>query len=258
MATGRGYRNLSPCGPTLRAVTASLLFVDDLAVEVVRKRIKNMNLSVPSAEGPVRVSAPHRVGDREIAGFVDSRRDWIERNRDELRRSPAVHPVADDTVQRIWGRPVPVRVVAGRARVTLLGDDGPLLVRIPPGSDATGRRRIIDRWLRRQVAAAVPALEARWASALGVEVATWTIRRMSTRWGSCTPHTGRITLNLELAAADPDLLEYIVVHEMTHLLEAGHGRRFQRIMDRHIPDWRVRRRTLNRLSPEGGMAPRGG
>lgn len=228
-------------------MTTSLLVVDDLPVEVIRKRVKHLNLSVLSADH-VRVSAPWRVPDREIAGFVGERRDWIERHRDRLRRAAPVR-IEQGSEQRVWGRPIPLSLVSGPSRVWLEHDDGPLMVRSPVGSDQLDRRRLVDRWLRRQVAGAIPELDSRWSAELGVDVTTWTVRRMSSRWGSCNPETGRVTLNLELAAEPPDLLEYIVVHEMVHLREAGHGRRFQRLMDRHLPDWRHRRRRLNLLMP---------
>lgn len=225
-------------------MTTSLLFVDDLPVEVIRKPVKHLNLSVIGADH-VRVSAPWRVPDAEIAGFVGARRDWIERHRDRLRRS-APPQIVDGATQRVWGHRVPVRLVTGRSRVWL-DAAGTLMVRSPSGADATERRRMVDRWLRRQVVAALPDLELRWSEELDVTVTTWTVRRMSSRWGSCNPETGRVTLNLELAAEPPELLEYIVVHEMAHLREPGHGRRFQRLMDRHLPDWRHLRRRLNRL-----------
>lgn len=229
-------------------MTTSLLLVDDLPVEVVRKQVKHLNLSVLSADH-VRVSAPWRVPDREIVGFVGERRDWIERHRDRLRRA-APSAIEHGGEQRVWGRSVPLRLVPGPSRVWL--EDGrSLVVRSPAGADHRDRRRLVDRWLRRQVAAAIPDLESRWSPDLGVDVATWTVRRMSTRWGSCNPATGRVTLNLELAAEPPELLEYIVVHEMAHLREAGHGRKFQRLMDHHLPDWRQRRRRLNLLTPSG-------
>jgi predicted metal-dependent hydrolase len=191
------------------------------------------------------------VPDREIAGFVGERRDWIERHRDRLRRDAPV-PIERGASQRVWGEPVPLRLLVGPSRVWREPGEGPLMVRSPAGSDRSDRRRLVDRWLRRQVVGAIPDLESRWAAALEVSVATWTVRRMSSRWGSCNPATARVTLNLELAAEPPELLEYIVVHEMAHLREPGHGRRFQRLMDRHLPDWRQRRRTLNRQGRTGG------
>lgn len=231
-------------------MTASLLIVDGLPIEVTRKKIKHLNLTVQPPEGRVTVSAPHRMGDGEIAEFVDSRREWIERHRDRLRRT-APKALADDSIQRIWGQPHPVRVVPSTRAYASLDPRGRMVVRVPPASDAAVRRLAVDRWLRREVGRALPELERRWAPALGVEVTSWTIRRMSTRWGTANPEVGRITLNLELATEIPEYLEYVVVHEMVHLREPGHGVRFQRLMDRHLPDWRKLRAALNRTAPGG-------
>jgi hypothetical protein len=231
-------------------VTASLLIVDGLPIEVTRKKIKHLNLTVQPPEGRVTVSAPHRMGDGEIAEFVGSRRQWIERHRDRLRRAAPSRRV-EDRLQRIWGQPHQVEIVPSTRAHASLDRRRRLVIRVPPGSDAAVRQVAVDRWLRREVAGALPRLEARWAPALGVEVATWTIRRMSTRWGTCNPEAGRITLNLELATEPPEYLEYVVVHEMVHLREPGHGVRFQRLMDRHLPDWRKLRTALNRTAPGG-------
>ncbi|MBI5157243.1 MAG: M48 family metallopeptidase [Acidimicrobiia bacterium] len=223
----------------------SLLAVDDLAVEVTRKRVRHLNLSI-HPEGRVRVSAPHRTSDSEIAEFVASRRQWIDRHRDRLRReAPAV--VSDGAVVPVWGEPHRISVVESgtRSRVVAPGD-GTLSVRVAPGATAAARRRALDAWQRRQVAGAAWRLIAGWEGRIGVGVATCTVRRMSSRWGSANPGRGRITLNLELAAHPPQYLEYVVVHEMVHLIETGHGRRFQRLMDRHLPEWKRLRRDLNR------------
>lgn len=223
----------------------SLLTVDDLAVEVTRKRVRHLNLTI-HPEGRVRVSAPHRTSDGEIAAFVASRRQWIDRHRDRIRRDAPV-AVRDGAVVRVWGEPHHVAVVESgtRSRVVAMGD-GTLSVRVPPGAPEPMRRRALDAWLRRQVTTAAEHLIARWEPQIGVAVAACTVRRMTSRWGSATPQRSRITLNLDLATRPPEYLEYVVVHEMVHLVEPGHGRGFQRLMNRHLPDWKRLRRDLNR------------
>ena len=239
--------------PTLRAVT-TLLVVDDLDVELTRKRVRRLNLSVHSPEGSVRVSAPYSTSqDGEIAAFVASRRVWIDHHRERLRRQAMVQ-VADGTMIRLWGRlhRIEVEESGSRGRV-VAPEQGRIVIRVPPGSSEPIRRRLLDGWLRRQMTAEVTALVARWTPAIGVYVAGWTIRRMTTRWGSATPDRSRITLNLDLVAETPEYLQYVVVHELVHLVEPGHGRGFQRLMDRYMPDWRGYRRTLNR--GPGGQSP---
>ena len=232
----------------------SLLAVDDLAVEVTRKRVRHLNLSI-HPEGRVRVSAPHRTSDAEIAAFVASRRQWIDRHRDRLRREVPV-AVTDGAVIPVWGEPHRISVVesGSRSRVVSPGD-GTISVRVPTGSPEPVRRRALDAWLRRQVAGEAEHLIAHWSSPIGVRVTACTVRRMTSRWGSASPERKRITLNLELAAHPAEYLEYVVVHEMVHLIEAGHGRAFQRLMNRHLPDWKGLRRELNRGLPEPTPPP---
>jgi predicted metal-dependent hydrolase len=232
----------------------SLLAVDDLAVEVTRKRVRHLNLSI-HPKGRVRVSAPHRTSDAEIAEFVSSRRQWIDRHRDRLRREAPVE-VNDGAVIPVWGQPYCISVVesGSRSRVVSPGDSV-ISVRVPAGSPEPVRRRALDAWLRRQVAGEAERLIAHWSPPIGVRVAACTVRRMTSRWGSANPERGRITLNLELAAHAPEYLEYVVVHEMVHLIEAGHGRAFQRLMNRHLPDWKRLRRDLNRGLPEPTQPP---
>jgi predicted metal-dependent hydrolase len=118
-------------------------------------------------------------------------------------------------------------------------------MRVPPGTDAEGRRRILERWQRRQLRAQIPVLLERWEPKIGRQVPRWSIRRMKTKWGSCNPETGHLSFNVELAKKHPRCLEYLVVHEMTHLIERGHGERFTTLMDEFLPDWRRRRDELN-------------
>jgi predicted metal-dependent hydrolase len=107
------------------------------------------------------------------------------------------------------------------------------------------RRELLDRWYRQQLREAVPDIIAKWERKMGVKVPRWTIRRMKTKWGSCNRQTGHIWFNVELAKKHPDALEYLAVHEMTHRLEHGHGKRFTKLMDSFMPDWRARRDQLN-------------
>jgi predicted metal-dependent hydrolase len=113
------------------------------------------------------------------------------------------------------------------------------------GSDAEARDQVLQRWYRERLRELVPPLLAKWQPALRVHAADWRIRRMKTRWGSCSVGARRIWLNLELAKKPARCLEYLVVHELAHLVERRHGDRFIRLMDTHLPTWRQRRQELN-------------
>lgn len=114
------------------------------------------------------------------------------------------------------------------------------------GSDTARRGRALLDWYRAQLSAAVPPLLAKWEPIVGVEVADWGVKRMKTKWGTCNIEARRIWLNLELAKTSVRCLEYIIVHEMVHLLERGHTERFTAYMDRFLPQWRLLRDELNR------------
>lgn len=125
-------------------------------------------------------------------------------------------------------------------------DNNHLFLRVRPGSDEGKRRAVVEKWYREQLNEAVPPLLARWQPLVGVSIERFSLRHMRTRWGSCNTKTRTIHLNTELAQKPPDCLEYIVVHELAHLLEPTHNARFIALMDRFMPEWKVYRTQLNR------------
>jgi predicted metal-dependent hydrolase len=145
----------------------------------------------------------------------------------------------------VWGTRHRLKIIErpGRAHVEVDGDR--LLMYVPEGTDTDARIKLLQDWQRKQLRLAVPRVITHWQPIIGREVSRWSVRRMKTKWGSCNRETGHIWLNLELAKKHPLCLEYIVVHEMTHLLERNHGGRFTKLMDEFMPDWRSRRDELN-------------
>lgn len=133
-----------------------------------------------------------------------------------------------------------------RAVLTSKLDGERLLLYVPAGTDEESRLAVLQHWQRAQLRHRLSGLVAQWEPVIGRTVPHWSIRRMKTKWGSCNRESGHLWFNLELATKHPDCLEYIVVHEMTHLLERGHGKRFTNLMDQFMPDWRARRDLLNR------------
>jgi predicted metal-dependent hydrolase len=130
-----------------------------------------------------------------------------------------------------------------------------LAVALRPATPARKKQAIMEEWYRAKVTEAVPPLIAKWEMAMAAKVERFFVRRMKTRWGSCTPRTRRIRLNTELAKKSPELLEYVVVHEMVHLIERHHNDRFVGLMDRHLPNWRDLRKALNNPPPTLWIAP---
>jgi predicted metal-dependent hydrolase len=132
----------------------------------------------------------------------------------------------------------------GRAHVEVDGER--LLLYVPEGPETEARLAVLQRWQRAELRRRLPMLVAQWEPNVGRMVSKWSVCRMKTKWGACNRKTGHLWFNLELAKKHPDCLEYIVVHEMAHLVEPSHGKRFVSLMDKLLPDWRTRRDALNR------------
>jgi len=231
---------------TTRNPTSITITVDGIAVEVIRKRVKHMRMSVHPPEGRVRVSAPHRIDDEAIRLAVVQRLPWIRKHQERIRVRPrqSVPHLGPGDVLFLWGDPYRLDVACGnRAGIELNGDT--LVLVTPDDADTAMKRRMLDRWYQAQMDAVLPSLLGKWQPVIGEDVARITIRRMKSRWGSCTPSRRTIRLNLELATRNPRCLEYVLVHELVHLLERSHNARFYALMDRFLPTWRATRDELN-------------
>ena len=217
-------------------------------VDVVRKDIKNLHLAVYPPDGRVRVAVPLLIDDEAVRLAVISKLAWIKRQQALFQgqdRQSAREYVSRES-HYYWGdryllnvayHDAPPQVVV-RNKTTL-----DLFVR--GGSDTAQRERVLHEWYRRQLKAAIPPLIARWEPIIGMKVAQWRVKRMKTKWGTCNEQARRIWLNLELVKKPPQCLEYIIVHEMVHLLERLHNDRFVAYMDEFIPQWRLFRDELN-------------
>jgi predicted metal-dependent hydrolase len=225
--------------------------LEDVEIEVSLKRVKNLRLVVSPPDGRVRISAPKRMAIETVRSFALAKLEWIRRQQAKMRSRPSDErrDYVDGELHPIWGaeRVLAVAERGRRARVTL--DAGRILLQTPPGAGREKRLGALESWYRAEVGRALPPLLALWQERIGVSVARIFVRRMKTRWGSCTPRTKTIRFNSELAKRPPSALEYIVVHELVHLLEPGHGPRFVALMDRFLPDWRAERRALHRMAP---------
>ncbi len=222
--------------------------VNDLVVNVVRKDIKNLHLAVCPPDGWVRVSAPLRVDDEAVRLAVISKLAWIKRQRAKFEgqeRQSAREYITGES-HYYWGQRYLMNVIYHDAppRV-VVRNKTKLDLYVRTGSDAAKRERALLAWYRQQLKAAIPPLVAKWEAPMGVQVAEWRVKRMKTRWGTCNAQARRIWLNLELVKKPPNCLEYIVVHEMVHLLERLHNERFVAYMDKFMPQWRLLRAELN-------------
>lgn len=218
-----------------------------IEMEIVRKRVKHLRVTILPPDGRVRVSAPLSVSPAEIRRFVADHSAWIVKHRDKweerLKRSRLV--TGDAAFRPFLGKAYPLNLQSGggRSRVSFSPETG-FLVRLSAGGSEDAADALLEDWYRDRLRELLRPLVEKWSGRLGVTVKEWSIRRMKTRWGSCNVVARRIWFSLELAKKKPECLEYLVVHELAHLIERGHGPRFKAVLDAHLPDWRARRSAL--------------
>jgi predicted metal-dependent hydrolase len=213
---------------------------------LTRKNVRSIRLSVHPPAGEVRISAPRWMSLDQIHAFAVSKLAWIEKHQARLRAQERAAPrgFVSGESHYLFGRLHPLRVAhAGRAPSVELTPGG-LLLTVRPGTCAAKREAVVEAWYREELRRAAAPLIAHWERSLGVEVRRLYVQRMKSRWGSCNPVARTIRLNSELAKRAPEYLEYVVVHELVHLLEAGHGARFRDLMDGFLPGWRELRAGL--------------
>lgn len=217
-------------------------------MEIVRKDIKNLHLGVYPPDGRVRVAVPLTVNDDAVRLAVIGKFGWIKRQRARFQAQPrqSEREMVNGESHYYLGRRYRLRIVeaSGPCRVEMRGKTIFSLC-IRKETTTEQRTAALQQWHRQQMQPLIPPLVQKWEPRLGVQVAEWRIKRMKTKWGSCTPAARRIWLNLELIKKPPQCLEYIVVHEMMHLLEKRHNERFIALMDQHLPQWRALRNQLN-------------
>jgi predicted metal-dependent hydrolase len=225
-----------------------IITVSGLPVQIVRKAIKNLHLGVYPPHGRIRVAAPLAVSDDAVRLAIIDKLRWIRRQRAKFEDQPrqSGREMVSGESHYYLGRRYRLCVVEDRgAGQVVLRNSTTLELHVKPESGAEERERVLQRWYRERLRELVPPLLTTWQGILDVEVADWRIRRMKTKWGSCNVAARRIWLNLELAKKPVQCLEYLIVHELAHLIERHHSERFISIMDRHLPHWRQRRQLLN-------------
>jgi len=229
------------------STASSKLTVRGIDVEIVYKDIKNLHIGVYPPAGRVRVAAPRRVDEDRIRLAVIQRLSWIKRQQKQLRDAvrQSEREMVSGESHYVWGSRLRLRIIERPGRAHVEVDHDRLLLYMPEGSDRETRTKVLQRWQREELRRAVPPLISKWEPRIGRSVSAWGVKRMKTKWGSCNRESGRVWVNLELAKKPPLCLEYVVVHEMAHLLVRNHGEPFAKLMDTLLPDWRTRRETLN-------------
>lgn len=223
--------------------------VNDLTVDVVRKDIKNLHLGVYPPNGRVRVAAPLRVNDEAVRLAVIARLGWIKRQQAKFikqEREPQHEYVNGESHYFLGNRYLLNVVENSPSGKVVIRNKKRLDLFVRAGSGRAQRERVVHNWYRAYLRQVVPLLIEKWERILGIQVADWGVKQMKTKWGACNIQKKRIWINLELAKKTEVCLEYIIVHEMIHLLERHHNERFLALMNKFMPRWETYRAELNR------------
>lgn len=231
----------------------------ELSIRVTKKDIKHVHLSVHPPDGRVTLVAP-KVTRLEVArAYAISKLGWIRNQQEKLAKQ--ARETRRQFIEReshyLWGRRHLLSVAYRNAKPSVSLDHKRITLTVRGGSDAIKRAEVIHEWHKSLLHAVVPSLIRKWEPKLKVKVTGYFLQRMKTKWGSCNHQAGHIRLNTELVKKPKDLLEYVIVHEMAHLLEPVHSERFIAILQQHYPTWREARAELNELPLAAEAWPHG-
>lgn len=230
-------------------MTQTHIRLGGLDIAVTFKAVKNVHLSVYPPEGKVALVAPTGTRLEVARAYAISKLGWIRQQQAQLHAQARETPRQFITREShyIWGRRYLLTVVEQDAPPVVKMDHRRITLNVRPGTDTSRREAIYQAWQRSLLHHVVPPLIERWEQRIGVKVTGYFLQRMKTKWGSCNPRRAHIRLNTELVKKPRDLLEYVIVHEMIHLIEPTHSERFIALLDQHYPAWREARGELNSL-----------
>jgi predicted metal-dependent hydrolase len=220
-----------------------VITLGEISIEVRRKSVKNLNLRISPSTGTARMSIPADLPTCEAEKFVYSKKEWLEKHLLNRRHhsSPAERLIQTGEKIPVWGERRQLSIEKGfKKSAAFLDRDGIIRLQLSSQSDKSKRFALLDQFYREELKRAIPHLIAKWEPVMNVTVMEFGVKKMKTRWGSCNIRDHRVWLNLNLAEKPESCLEYVLVHEMTHLHERLHNKRFYRLMDRFMPDWRQR------------------
>lgn len=223
--------------------------IGSIAMQLNRKAIKNLHISVLPPDGRVRVSAPESMTETAIRMAVISRIPWIKKQQSDFAKQPrqSDREMVSGECHYLWGRRYRLNLIERSGKHEIKLGRGRLHLYVNPATTLENKAMVLSSYYRDALKARIAELLPVWEDKIGVIAADWGVKKMKTKWGSCNIQAKRIWLNLELAKKPPECLEYILVHELVHLLERNHNERFKGYMDKLLPDWRERRDLLNRM-----------
>lgn len=229
-------------------MTKERIVIDNITITLERKKIKNMYLRVLPPNGEVKVSAPLFISDKEISNFIKSRKNWILKKQKLILDNNIKSPLKYRTGEKhyLWGKEYTLQQIFNETMKHDAVDDDKSIIYLPVPKKSTieKRKRIMNEFYRNQMKKAIPPVLDKCVKIVGKTPSEVKIRNMK-NWGNCRYQDKRITLNLNLAKKDPICLEYVMIHELCHLIEFNHGKKFKKLMDEFCPNWKKIKKILN-------------
>ena len=223
------------------------IIIDDIQITLERKNIKNMYLRVLPPNGEVKVSAPLLLSYEDISDFIKSRRDWILKKQELILKNKIKAPLKYTTGEKhyLWGKEYVLQLIKNEKikQVVVDKEKGILYLPVPNQSTIEKREKNLNEFYRQELQNAIPPVLSKCSKIVGKTPKDVSVRKMK-NWGNCKKD-GRITLNLNLAKKDPICLEYVMIHELCHLIEFNHGKKFKELMDKFCPNWKKIKKILN-------------
>ncbi|HCC71426.1 MAG TPA: metal-dependent hydrolase [Bacteroidales bacterium] len=219
------------------------IIVGTVQAVLIRKPIRNIYIRVYPPDGKVIVTVPGRMTEIAIEEFLEKKRDWIIKQHQRLKNKAFEGPKKYEHGEYHWyeGKKYMLEIGKGNRKQGVSLDENRLLMNINNIHDTKVKEKLLDSWYRENMRDKLPALLKKWERRMDLKVSELRIKKMKSKWGSCNISSRRIWLSLELAKYDDSILEYILVHEMVHLLERKHNSRFYKLMDKYLPEWKERK-----------------
>ena len=222
------------------------IIIEGIPITLYRKNIKNMYLRIQPPHGEVKVSAPLFLSDEEIVNFIKSRKEWILEKQKLILENKIKPPLKYTNGEKhdLWGNEYTLQLIKNNVKKVLVDEEKSIIyLPVPPRSTIEKRKKILDEFYREELKKAIPPVLDKCTKIVGRTPASVTVRKMK-NWGNCK-QDGRITLNLNLAKKDTECLEYVMIHELCHLIEFNHGKKFKKLMDEFCPNWKEIKKRLN-------------
>jgi predicted metal-dependent hydrolase len=228
--------------PTSRTIQTQMA---GFQVEVTFKPIKNMYLKVSRSTGKIRVSAPLKTTPKVVEQFVHSRAQWIKNHLSRKVKKVEKLKYEDGELQRVFGVKTPLKIDYVNKNIFAYLHNNSLVLKVKEDYTADKRAKVVDDFYRKELKKMVAELIQKWEPKMGVKVKEFGIKKMKTRWGTCNVNDHRVWINLHLAKEEPEVIELVVVHEMVHLLERLHNKRFYALMEKFLPNYKELEKELD-------------